>query len=60
VLLVDDLIATGGTTRAAAELVIEAGGASCEVFSVIGLPFLGFHKVLEGIRVTTLIDFESE
>ena len=60
VLLIDDLIATGGTTRASLDLLKKAGAAHCEVFSVIGLPFLDYHKLLTGIRVTTLVDFHSE
>jgi adenine phosphoribosyltransferase len=60
VLLVDDLIATGGTTRAAVDLLLEAGAGSCEVFAVIGLPFLDYLRRLEATRVQTLIDFDSE
>jgi adenine phosphoribosyltransferase len=60
ILLVDDLIATGGTTRASVDLLTRAGASSCEVFSVIGLPFLNFQESLGDIRVRTLIDFHSE
>ena len=60
VLLVDDLIATGGTLRAAADLLREAGAAEVEIFAVIGLPFLNFGKVLADYKVTTLIDFHGE
>jgi len=60
VLLVDDLIATGGTTKAAVDLLQDAGASSCRVFSVIGLPFLGFPSVLGETMVDTLIDFDSE
>ena len=59
-LLVDDLIATGGTTRAAVDLLLAAGGAGVEVFAVIGLPFLKYDTLLDGISVTTLIDYNSE
>lgn len=60
ILIVDDLIATGGTIRASIELLQEAGAAAVEVFSVVGLPFLDFAGVLEGFTVTTLIDYDSE
>ncbi len=60
VLLVDDLIATGGTARAAADLLLEAGAASVRLFSVVGLPFLHYEKVLEGIDVDVLITYEGE
>lgn len=60
VLLVDDLIATGGTIRAAAELVQDAGAKVEEIFSVVALPFLPFEKALEGYPVHYLLSYESE
>jgi adenine phosphoribosyltransferase len=60
VLLVDDLVATGGTIKAAAELVLEAGAAAVEIFAVIGLPFLKYGEVLTEYNVTTLINYDSE
>lgn len=60
VLLVDDLIATGGTTRASLDLLVKAGVGECEVFSVIGLPFLRYGDALGETPVTTLIEFDSE
>jgi len=59
-LLVDDLIATGGTIKAAAELLIEAGAKSVEIFSVVGLPFLNYETALSPYQVTTLVNFHSE
>jgi adenine phosphoribosyltransferase len=59
-LLVDDLIATGGTLKAAARLIKEAGGEVTDIFGVVGLPFLNFDEVLEGYKITTLIDYHSE
>ncbi len=41
VLLVDDLIATGGTAEAAAHLIVQAGGRVVECAFVIDLPALG-------------------
>jgi adenine phosphoribosyltransferase len=60
VLLVDDLVATGGTFRAAYELLTGAGAVVPEIFGVIGLPFLNYAKALEGIPITTLIDYNNE
>lgn len=60
ILLVDDLIATGGTIRAAIDLLLEAGSSGISVFSVVGLPFLEYERVLAGIPVTTLINYDSE
>lgn len=60
VLLVDDLIATGGTLRAARNLVEQGGASVSDVFGVIGLPFLNYASALNGIDVTTLINYNSE
>jgi adenine phosphoribosyltransferase len=60
ILLIDDLIATGGTLRASRELLAEAGATVVEVFGVIGLPFLDYASKLPGIPVTTLIEYGSE
>ncbi len=60
ILIIDDLIATGGTVKAAAELFTEAGAQVHEVFCVIGLPFLPYKEVLSDYTVTTLIEYDSE
>lgn len=60
ILLVDDLLATGGTLNAAAQLLEEAGGKVKDVFCVVGLPFLNPAAKLEGRRITTLIDYHGE
>ncbi|HAK45691.1 MAG TPA: adenine phosphoribosyltransferase [Spirochaeta sp.] len=60
VLLVDDLIATGGTLRAAAELLEEGGADVLGAFGVVGLPFLNYDKVLSGMKIDTLINYDSE
>ena len=60
VLLIDDLIATGGTLNAA-KAILERGGATVKnVFGIIGLPFLNFRDKLPGVEVTTLIEYEGE
>lgn len=60
VLIVDDLVATGGTLKATARIVHDVGARTVEVFSVIGLPFLGYRTLLEPLHVHTLIEYESE
>jgi adenine phosphoribosyltransferase len=59
VLLVDDLIATGGTARAAIRLLRKAGATVEQVQFVIDLPDLGGAAALcaEGVRVDSLIRF---
>jgi adenine phosphoribosyltransferase len=60
ILLIDDLIATGGTLSAARAL-LNAGGAQVpEIFGVVGLPFLNYQKALHPTPVTTLINYDSE
>lgn len=60
ILLVDDLLATGGTLEAAVHLLEQAGGTVTEIFCVVGLPFLHPERKLGGRSVTTLIDYHSE
>jgi adenine phosphoribosyltransferase len=60
VLLADDLIATGGTLKAAAGLIEKAGAQVVEIFGVVGLPFLDHASALSGYRVTTLVQFSGE
>ena len=62
VLLVDDLIATGGTAEAASALIEEVGGEIVECCFVIDLPEVGGRKRLEakGYKVFALCEFEGE
>lgn len=58
--IVDDLIATGGTLEAACEIIEEAGSSVEEIFAVIGLPFLDYASKLAGRKVHTLVDYHGE
>ena len=62
VLLVDDLIATGGTATASIRLIEQMGGRLVEACFVIDLPDLGGRKRLEkeGWPVFALMAFEGE
>ncbi|CAA9566837.1 MAG: Adenine phosphoribosyltransferase [uncultured Thermomicrobiales bacterium] len=55
VLLVDDLLATGGTARAAATLVERLGGKVAGVFVLAELSALAGREALAGLDVTSLI-----
>ena len=61
VLLVDDLIATGGTAEAAVTLLNRLGAEIVAACFVIDLPELGGRKRLHdmGITVRTLVQFEG-
>lgn len=60
VLLVDDLLATGGTMAAIARLVRKLGGEVVEAAFVVELPPLRGREVLRGIPVHTLVEFMVE
>ncbi len=62
VLLVDDLIATGGTAVATIQLIRSVGGDLAGCSFVIDLPDLGGRERLEelGVKVLTLCTFEGE
>ncbi|BBI99922.1 adenine phosphoribosyltransferase [Ferrigenium kumadai] len=62
VLLVDDLIATGGTAEAAVGLIEDMGGEVVECAFVIDLPDIGGRARLEklGQKVFALCEFEGD
>jgi len=55
VLLIDDLLATGGTAAAAATLVQKLGAEILEISFLIELSFLGGRQKLKGYPVRSLI-----
>ena len=59
IIIIDDLIATGGTSKAAAELVEKSGGEISGFIFVINLFDLGGKKLLEknGYKTYNLIEF---
>ena len=61
ILVVDDLIATGGTAEAAIKLIRRLGGVVVGAAFVIDLPEIGGRKKLEGMDVGchVLMDFEG-
>jgi adenine phosphoribosyltransferase len=60
VVIVDDLIATGGTAAAAVNLVEKMGGDILECAFVIDLPDLNGKEKLNGHNVFSLVEFEGE
>ena len=62
ILLVDDLIATGGTAEAAIDLIHDSGGEVVSAAFVINLPDLGGIDKLraKGVTVHRLVDYEGE
>ncbi len=59
VLIVDDLLATGGTARAVVDLVESLGGVVAGLLFVIELDFLKGRDKFDGYDVRSLIRYDS-
>jgi adenine phosphoribosyltransferase len=57
VLIVDDVIATGGTAAAAAQLIERLGGTVAGIACLIELEFLGGRKKLDGYDLFSLLRY---
>ncbi|MEO8287962.1 MAG: adenine phosphoribosyltransferase [Chloroflexota bacterium] len=57
VVIVDDLLATGGTTRATIQLVEQLGGEIVALAFLIELTELGAREYLDGYNIVTLIRY---
>ncbi len=62
ILLVDDLLATGGTALAAAALIEKLGGTVTEMAFIVNLPDVGGYKKLKdkGYNAYFLTEFEGD
>jgi adenine phosphoribosyltransferase len=59
VLIIDDLLATGGTARAVVDLVEKVGGKVAGLIFVVELTFLNGRAKFEGYNVKSLISYDS-
>jgi adenine phosphoribosyltransferase len=59
VLIVDDLLATGGTARAVVDLVESVGGTVAGLLFVVELDFLNGRSKFDGYEVRSLIRYDS-
>jgi adenine phosphoribosyltransferase len=59
VLIVDDLLATGGTAAAATRLVEQLGGTVAGLAFVIELTFLGGRRKLAGYELFSLLQYDK-
>ncbi|MBQ5709256.1 MAG: adenine phosphoribosyltransferase [Anaerotignum sp.] len=57
VVIVDDLMATGGTAKAIAEMVEEMGAEVAAMLFLIELDFLEGRKVLPGYKIDSVIHY---
>jgi len=60
VLIVDDLLATGGTMEATTKLVERLGGEILGISFIVDLPFLGGSKKLSNYNLNWLVSYDSE
>ena len=60
VVLVDDLIATGGTIRAAADLVEELGGEVVKILFLLELKGLNGREVLKDYDVASVVAYDGK
>ena len=60
VVLVDDLIATGGTIRAAADLVEELGGEVVKILFLLELRGLNGREVLKNYDVASVVAYDGK
>ena len=60
VVIVDDLLATGGTVQAIIKLVERLGGEVVKICCLIELPELNGREVLKGYDVEAAIEFDGE
>lgn len=59
ILVVDDLLATGGTAKATVDLCEKAGGEVVGCGFIVELTFLGGREKLEPLHVDSLIQYDS-
>lgn len=60
VVLIDDLLATGGTAKAGAELIEELGGEVAKVLFLIELQGLNGRDKLQGYDVQTVVKYDGK
>lgn len=60
VLIVDDLLATGGTMKAAVDLIKKLNGEIVECAFVVELPDLDGRKILENVPLFSVVQFSGE
>jgi len=60
VLLIDDLLATGGTLEASAKMIERLGGRVVGISVVIDLPFLRGRERLKKYKIISLVEYNEE
>jgi adenine phosphoribosyltransferase len=60
VVVIDDLVATGGTLEAACKLIEKAGGTVAGIAVLVDLTFLPWREKLKGYDILALVQYDSE
>ena len=60
VLIVDDLLATGGTLKASIKMIEKLGGVIVGISLIIDLPYLGGSKKLNKYKISHLVSYDQE
>lgn len=60
VLIVDDLLATGGTLEAAVKMVERLGGEVAGISLIVDLPFLGGSEKFSKYKLKWLVSYDGE
>ncbi len=60
VVLIDDLIATGGTMKASCRLVEELGGEVVKLLFLVELAGLSGREALKGYEITSIVTYEGK
>jgi len=59
ILIIDDLIATGGTAQAVADMISERGGDIIELGFLVELDFLKGREKLQGYDIFTILNYQE-
>ena len=60
IVLIDDLIATGGTLKASANLIERCGGEVVKILALLELKGLNGRELLKGYDIETIIQYEGK
>jgi len=60
IVIIDDLLATGGTIRATANMVERLGGEILEIAVVVELTFLKGREKLKNYNIYSMVEYDSE
>ena len=60
VIVIDDLVATGGTLEASCKLIEKSGGKISGIAVLVDLAFIPWREKLKGYDILSLVRYDSE